>query len=118
MTPEDEDLGWARVRAAWADDAAHRAWLAGFTDLDGLARAGRRYQAVLAAQPDDPVAVRWRAEILKRATAAGLASLPRTPPPPAVPRWVRVAIVGLLSTAAAWGLWWVIGALLELARKR
>lgn len=119
MTAEltsDEAAAWAEVLGRWGDDGAHRAFLDRCGDLDGLARAGGRYRDVLAARPGDPVALRWRDEVLRRATAAGLASLPRTAAVvPQVPRWVRPALlvalgvvivtctVLLLRTLASWG---------------
>jgi hypothetical protein len=116
MTPDEEDRAWEALRERWTDEAAHRAWLAGFTDLEGLARAGQRYRAVLAGDPGDAVAARWRDEIVKRATVHGLASLPRTPPAPPIPRWaVRVGI-GLLSALVAALLWWATTQLLRIAR--
>ncbi len=119
--PARDDAGeaeaWARVLAAWDDAEAHRAYLARCADLDALARAGRRYRAVLDARPDDPTATRAIADILGRATVQGLASLPRTPPPRAVPpRLRRLAVVVLavllaaLAFAAARGIAAALGA--------
>jgi hypothetical protein len=71
---------WAEVLAAWDDEARHRAYLARVGDLDGLAAAGRRYAAVLAERPGDPLAARFRDEVVRRAVAHGLASLPRSAP--------------------------------------
>ena len=118
MTPEEEARGWEELRARWADDEAHRAWLAAFTDLEGLARAGQRYRDVLAADPADPVASRWRGEVLKRATVQGLASLPRTPPRAPVPRWAKRLAVAALGLLLAWGLYLAAGGLLALSRNR
>lgn len=104
--PPGDDDAWAQVLAGWDDDAAHRAFLARFTDLDGLAGAGARYRAVLAERPGDAVALRWRDEVVKRATAAGLAALPRTRPLPAVPRTVKLgaaaAVFAVVLGAFAW----------------
>ena len=72
-----EAAAWAEVVAAWGDEARHRAYLARFQDLEGLAAAGGRYRAVLEERPDDAVAARFREEVLRRAVAHGLASLPR-----------------------------------------
>jgi hypothetical protein len=116
MTPEEEQLGWEALRERWSDDAAHRAWLSGFTDLEGLARAGQRYRAVLEATPGDPVAARWRDEIVKRATVHGLASLPRTSPRAPLPRWVARAGVALLGALLVGVLLWAMRRLLEVAR--
>ena len=116
MTPEEEQLGWEALRERWSDDAAHRAWLSGFADLEGLARAGQRYRAVLEANPGDAVAARWRDEILKRATVHGLASLPRTAPRPALPRWLVPAGVALLGALLAVALWWALRQLVGVAR--
>ncbi len=112
MTPEDEERGWQELQARWTEEEAHRAWLAGFTDLEGLARAGQRYRARLSSNADDPVARRWLDEIVKRATVHGLASLPRTRPAPTVPRWVKGTAIALFSAAAAWALWWIAQQLL------
>jgi hypothetical protein len=108
----DEARAWAEVLAAWQDEAVHRAFLARFADLEGLARAGVRYREALAARPDDPVARRWRDEVVKRATVAGLASIPRAAPAVTrVPRWVRPAFLAALAAAIAvlsWSLFRVI----------
>jgi len=104
-----EDGAWRLVLSRWTDDDAHRAYLARFADLEALALGGRRYREVLQARPDDPVAARWRDEVIKRATVMGLAALPRTLPPEArVPRWVRslviaVGIAGLVGLVLAFG---------------
>lgn len=76
-----EAAAWAAVLAAWENEAAHRAYLEAIVDLDGLARAGRRYRAVLAERPGDAIAARHRDEIVRRAMVQGLAQLPRTAPP-------------------------------------
>ena len=76
-----EPEAWAAVLAAWEDEAAHRAYLARFADLEGLAHAGGRYRAVLAERPGDALAARFRDEVVRRATVQGLASLPRAAPP-------------------------------------
>lgn len=108
MTAElesDEAAAWAEVLGRWDDEAAHRAFLDRCRDLDALARAGGRYRDVLAARPGDAAALRGREEVLRRATAAGLATLPRTPAGvPVVPRWVRPAglvLLGLVIVAAS-----------------
>ncbi len=76
---EAEAAAWAEVLAAWDDEARHRAYLARFADLEGLATAGGRDRAFLAERPGDAVAARFRDEVLRRAVAHGLASLPREP---------------------------------------
>jgi hypothetical protein len=96
-----EAEAWADVLAGWDDDARHRAYLARFTDLDGLALAGRRYRDVLAERPADAVAQRWRDEVVKRATVAGLAALPRTRPASDAPRWLKPLAVVLLVVLVA-----------------
>jgi len=102
-TPADraEEAAWAELRARWGDPEAHRAFLARFADLEGLARAGARYRAVLAERPDDPEAGRGRDEVLRRATAVGLASMPRTAPPPASSPWMRRGVIATLVLGAA-----------------
>jgi len=118
MTLEDEEREWGRVLSRWDEEEAHRAWLANFTDIEGLARAGQRYRDALAARPGDPVAIRWRDEVVKRATVQGLASLPRTPPIGARPRWLTITLVVALSAFVAAGLWWSTLQLLAILRAR
>ncbi|MFO0582454.1 MAG: hypothetical protein U0229_09295 [Anaeromyxobacter sp.] len=101
----EEARAWAAVLTAWEDDAAHKAYLNRFADLDGLTRAGTRYRAVLAERPADAIAARWRDEIVKRATVQGLAMLPRTAAPAALPRWVKVAAYSALASLGAWAAW-------------
>lgn len=123
MTPETpppavladpaEEAAWAELRARWDDPEAHRAFLARFGDLPGLARAGARYRAVLAERPDDPVALRGRDEVLRRATVVGLAAMPRSAPPPAASPWMRRGLVATLVLGAAAVLAFVV---LQLAR--
>ena len=55
--PSDEEQAWARVLASWPDEAAHRAYLARLTDMEGYAVAGGRYRAVLAERPEDAMAL-------------------------------------------------------------
>lgn len=98
---EGEPEAWAAVEAGWAHDAAHRAYLARFVDLEGLAVAGGRYREALRANPDDLVARRWRDEVLKRATAAGLAQLPRTSPDAVARRATSVRRIGVAAVVAA-----------------
>jgi hypothetical protein len=113
---DDEAKAWAELAGRWEDDAAHRAFLDRFGDLDGLARAGALYRETLAARPDDAVARRWRDEVVRRATAAGLAALPRGAPVVLrVPPWVKplfLAVLGaviiacgilLFRTMSSWG---------------
>ncbi|HTN52361.1 MAG TPA: hypothetical protein VML50_08175 [Anaeromyxobacter sp.] len=105
--PKEEEA-WAAVLAAWGDEAAHRAYLSRLSDLEGLARAGARYRAVLAERPGDPVATRFRDEIVKRATVVGLSSLPRTAPPPpreGLRRKLVIAASISLGSAAVWAAW-------------
>jgi hypothetical protein len=103
--PSVEESAWAEVVLAWDDPGAHRAYLDRFGDLAGLALAGRRYRAVLADRPDDPLAARFRDEVVKRATVLGLAQLPRTAPPTPVPRWVKIAAISVFSSLAATAIW-------------
>jgi hypothetical protein len=92
-------------------DPARQAYLARFSDLDGLTTAGRRYREVLAARPGDAVALAMKAEILKRATVVGLSMLPRSAPPSAPGRWKRVSLLLLaswLGSTLAYVLWKLI----------
>ena len=108
VAPPDpaEEAAWAEVRARWADPLSHRAYLARFADLAGLARAGARYRAALQAAPDDPVAAAGRDEVLRKATLLGLAAIPRTVPPAPTSPWVKRGVVTALVVlgvgAAAW----------------
>ena len=104
----DVEAAWAEVTASWADEAAHRRFLDGLPDLDGLAEAGRRYKAVLAERPDDPVAARWREEVLRRATAVALASLPRTRPPRQLPPGLRRTLFVALAVGSLAATAWVL----------
>jgi hypothetical protein len=108
-----DDDAWAVVLAHWDDEEAHRTFLARFPDLEGLAGAGQRYRQALAEKPGDAVALRWRDEILKRATVQGLAQLPRASPPRASPKLVRRAMlagmIGASALAAAWVAWRLVG---------
>ena len=104
-TPADldaeADAAWARVLASWGDESMHRAYVACLGDLDALAAAGRRYRAALAERPGDAIALRALGDIVKRATAQGLASLPRTAPPRRLSPGVRRLLVALLVVALA-----------------
>ena len=104
MESEAEAQAWDDVVRAWADEARHRAYLDRFTDLEGLASAGRRYRAVLADRPADPVALRWRDEVVRRATLAGLAAIPRAKPVwSGVPRWLRALVIAVgIAGLAGW----------------
>jgi hypothetical protein len=100
-----EEEAWAEVASRWEEEQAHRDYLARFSDLEGLAEAGRRYRAALEARPGDPVATRWRDEILKRATARALAAVPPSSATHPHARWARYAgfaVAGVLLGAAAW----------------
>jgi hypothetical protein len=103
-TESEEARAWDEVVRAWDDEARHRAYLDRHASLEGLAIAGKRYRDVLDARPDDPVALRLREEIVRRATVAGLALLPREQPRTLrVPRWTRTAAlvgVGVLLALA------------------
>ncbi len=94
-----EAEAWAELTRAWLDEERHRAYLDRFGDLEGLALAGSRYRDALRARPDDPVALRFRDEILRRATAQGLAALPRTAAVDG--RGRRAALVAAIAVALA-----------------
>lgn len=98
-TAGGEEAAWADVLARWGDDAAHRAYLDRFSDLDGFALAGRRYREALAARPADAVAARFRDEVVKRAMVQGLASLPRTRRPEQQHRRAKRVLLVLAATA-------------------
>ncbi len=100
-----EAEAWAEVERAWKDEERHRAYLARFGDLEGLAVAGARYRGALAARPGDAAALRFRDEILRRATALGLGSAPRAGPErtrsPRIARGAALAFALVLAAAAA-----------------
>ncbi|HET9594591.1 MAG TPA: hypothetical protein VFP65_03370 [Anaeromyxobacteraceae bacterium] len=106
MDPAEIDTAWSELQGRWEDDAAHRAFLARFADLDALAEAGRRYRAALEARPGDPVALRWRDEVVKRATVIAMAQLPRTKPPRQLPPRLRRALVAAAFAATAATVGW------------
>jgi hypothetical protein len=87
-----EEEAWAEVVSRWDDEAVHRAYLARFGDLESLSAAGRRYRAVLGERPDDGMARRMRDVLLKKATALGLATLPRTPAKAENPRFRKAKL--------------------------
>ncbi len=108
--PSGEEQAWSQVVASWGDEAVHRAYLARFTDMDGFAAAGARYRAVLAERPEDATALRMREEVVKKASALALASLPRARRPQEL-RWARrlVLLVGILIGAFVLGFFvWLI----------
>lgn len=107
-TRPGEEAAWAEVQARWQDETAHREYLGRLWDLEGLAEAGRRYRAALQARPDDPVALRWRDEVVRRATALALAQLPRTRPPRQLPPGLRRALLAAAVMASAGMVAWVI----------
>lgn len=111
-----DDDAWTAVLARWDDEEAHLAFLARFADLEGLAGAGRRYRQALSERPGDAVALRWRDEILKRATVQGLMQLPRTSAPRASPKLVRWAVLAGMVGASALAAGWMVWRLLALAR--
>jgi hypothetical protein len=107
MDTTEVEAAWAEVRGRWEDDAAHRAFLERCCDLPGLTEAGRRYKAALDAAPADPVARRWRDEIVKRATLVAMSQLPRTRPPRALTRGARRLLLLALASATAAAVGWV-----------
>jgi hypothetical protein len=113
MDAREVEAAWTEVRARWGDEAAHRAFLDRFGDLDGLAEVGRRYKAALDARPADDVALRWRDEVLKRATALALAQVPRTRPPRRLPPGPRRALLAAMGAAGIAAMAWI---LLRLSR--
>jgi hypothetical protein len=107
-TRPSEDAAWADVVARWEEEEAHRDYLGRLWDLEGLTEAGRRYKVALDSRPCDLVALRWRDEVVRRATALALAQLPRTRPPREVHPQLRRAIwvAGLMVTLGMLG--WVL----------
>ena len=115
---EDEASAWTELESRWADEEAHRTFLARFVDLDGLARAGARYREVLSRRPSDGPALGAREEIHKRATALGLAELPRPDGREALPHAVRWGTVAVLAGALLGGAAWVVYTLAGLGAMR
>jgi len=120
VAPDDpgEDAAWAEVRARWTDPLAHRAYLARFTGLEGLARAGARYRAALLAAPDDPVAAAGRDEVLRKATLLGLAAIPRTVAPVPTSPWVKRGVVAALVLLGVGAAGWAVLAMLRAGAGR
>ena len=110
-----EQAAWAQVLLAWDDEARHRSYLDGFPDLEGLAVAGRRYRDALAEHPGDPIATRFRDEVLKRAMVQGLASIPRTAPPGRNPRTLVRAVLVAVVVALGAVAWWMVDRLRVVA---
>ncbi len=104
---DEETKAWAEVLGRWDDEGAHRAYLARFPDLEGLAVAGRRYRDALAARPGDPVAARFREEVLRRATAQALMGVQRLPARE-VPRNLGRALFFVAAAALAAALLWLV----------
>jgi hypothetical protein len=96
-----EEEAWAEVLAHWDDEVVHRTYVARFGDLEGLGVAGRRYRDVLARRPADRMAQRLRDVILKKATALGLAALPRTVSKEESPRVRKVKLALMFVLGAA-----------------
>ncbi len=113
-----EEAAWAELCARWADPLAHRAFLARFVDLEGLARAGARYRAVLETTPDDPIAAAGRDEVLRKATLLGLAAIPRTVPPSPISPWVKRGVVTALVILAIGVAAWVVLSMLRAGAGR
>jgi hypothetical protein len=107
-TETDPQAAWAEVTSRWEDEKAHQEYLDRLWDLEGLAEAGRRYKAALDARPGDPVALRWRDEVVKRATALALAQLPRTRPPRTLSPGVRRLLVALALALGISAVAWVL----------
>jgi hypothetical protein len=114
--PASEEEAWAEVQASWSDEAAHRRYLARFASIEALAIAGGRYKTVLDERPDDATALLMRGEIVKKATAYGLAALPRSPAePPRNVRRLRLVLALAAGAIVAWCLFQIV-ALLVRAR--
>jgi hypothetical protein len=107
-TEPGEDAAWAAVVARWTEEEAHRDYLGRLWDLEGLAEAGRRYKAALDASPQDPVARRWRDEVIRRATAVALSQLPRTRPPRPGRQLARRALIAAAMVAVAAMVAWML----------
>jgi len=106
MVEGDLEAAWSEVLRRWGEEEAHLRLLALARDLDALAEVGRRYRGVLDARPGDPVALRFRDEVVKRATAIALSSLPRTARPRALPPLLRrAALVAVALGSLAVALW-------------
>ncbi len=105
-----EEEAWSLVLASWGDEAVHRAYLGRFVDLEGFAVAGGRYRSILSERPRDPLALRMREEVLRKATVLGLASLPRTQPSqaPVIVKRIVVLLLVLLGCAALWAAYKIL----------
>jgi hypothetical protein len=105
-----DEAAWAEVRTRWQDEEAHRAYLGRANSLDDLAQVGRRYKEALDRSPGDPVALRWRDEVIRRASIQALSQIPRTPQPrfpahrPFAPM-LLISVAVLLAGLLAWFAW-------------
>jgi hypothetical protein len=108
MDASEVEAAWAEVTARWDEEASHRAFLDRCGDLDGLAEAGRRYRTALEECPADAIALRWRDEVVKRATALAMAQLPRTAPPRRLSPGARRALLFAVAASTAAAVVWVL----------
>ncbi|HTT72377.1 MAG TPA: hypothetical protein VMG32_14220 [Anaeromyxobacteraceae bacterium] len=106
MVEGEMEVAWSEVLSRWGEEEAHLHLLDLARDLEALAEVGRRYRGVLEARPEDPMALRFRDEVVKRATAIALSSLPRAAPPRALPPLLRrAALVAVALASLAAALW-------------
>jgi hypothetical protein len=106
MAEPEIDAVWAEVLRHWDDEAVHRRLVDSARDLEALAEVGRHYRHLLEERPGDPVALRFRDEVVKRANALALASLPRTRPPRTLPSAYRKAVLVAIALGGVATLSW------------
>ncbi|AKU93038.1 hypothetical protein [Vulgatibacter incomptus] len=70
------ERGWARVLTCWNDPAAHEALVAEAAARGSFAELGGLYRRVIETRPTDERALAAREEILRRATAHLMVTLP------------------------------------------
>jgi len=103
LTASEREAAWTLLKARWADEEAHRAFLDRAGDLESLAEAGARYKRALDDSPGDAVAARWRDEVVTRAAAIALFRPPRNPPR-RVPGLLFLGLALAFLVAATWAL--------------
>ncbi len=82
--PAPVEAMWREVSAHWAELAGHEAFIEACSSADLLTEAVRRYRFKAEENPADPVATRYRDQLIERLMA--VASLPSREAPSSAPR--------------------------------
>jgi hypothetical protein len=106
MAEREIDAAWAELLRHWDEEAVHRRLLDSACDLEALAEVGRRYRRKIEERPGDALALRFRDEVVERASVLALASLPRTPAPRTLPSSYRKAALVAIALGSVAVLSW------------